>query len=163
MVTPRTADEQIRGGQADAPEPVLLEHPLGGGVVGEGAGLQPVQPGLAEGSFAGEGDRPCGQAAAASLTSHRVAHVGTLERAAHDVRDREPARHVTGLQDQEAQARAHGGGGHGLLELAALPLDGEELIRSGRLEWGEEVALRRHEGREPLGVRDAHRRQPHLL
>ena len=77
-------------------------------VVQQRPGLEAVQLELAERERAGRRDGSRRDAAAAALAADPVADVRALERAAHDVRDRDLARELAAFEDQEAEGGAGG-------------------------------------------------------
>ena len=85
----------------DPLEAVLLEHPLRAQVVGQRAGLQPVQAELAERPLADQADGPGRHPAAVQVLGHEVAQVGAAERPAARCgrsRSRRPARRRPGSE-----------------------------------------------------------------
>src|SRR5438132_4910022 len=145
VVAPLAGDLQVPPGEADAREPVLLEHALRADVVDERPGLEPVQAELVEGVADELADRARREPASVARLGDPVADVPTAERAVGDVRERDRAGDLGAVADREAETGAP-------LDPAALALDREERVLALRLEGCEELLVRAAERMQLLRV-----------
>src|SRR3712207_3719987 len=148
VVLPLAGDAQVPRGDADGREPALAQHPLGGGVVQQGAGLQPVQAGLAERPPGHRGDRGGGDPAAGDVPGDPVAEVAGEEGPVDDVVHADPPDRPAVQEDPPGQDAAEpvqvqqpGG-------VLALELLGPVLVRTRGVPRREVVAVGREQGGE---------------